>query len=53
MFGLALLINLRITRGLALDPIDQTLNGVQRLGAAELVNVATDLRIYNQEGLML
>jgi hypothetical protein len=53
MFGLALSTNLRIAGGLALDPINHTLNGVRKSGAAEPVNVATDLRIHDREGLTL
>ncbi|KAH8787712.1 hypothetical protein BGZ57DRAFT_124751 [Hyaloscypha finlandica] len=53
MFGSALSTNLRIAGGLALDPIDQTPNGVRRSGAAEPVNVAADLRIHDREGLTL
>ncbi|KAH8742457.1 hypothetical protein BGZ57DRAFT_936941 [Hyaloscypha finlandica] len=40
-----------ITGGLALDPIDYTLNSVRRSGVAELVNVVADLWIHDREGL--
>jgi len=53
MFGLVLSINLRIAGGLVLDPIHHTLNGVRRSGAAEPVNIATELRIHDREGLIL
>jgi len=53
MFGSALSTNLRVASGLALDPIDNTPNGVRKSGAVEPVRVAADLRIHDRAALAL
>ena len=53
MFGSALSTNLRVAGGLALDPNNNTPNGVRKSGAVEPLRVAADLRIHDREELAL
>jgi hypothetical protein len=53
MFGSALSTNLRIAGGLAIDPNNNTPNGVRKSGATEPVKLAAELRIHDRTTLAI